>query len=291
MSPGEALGLVGESGCGKSLTALSLLRLVPEGSGISGRALFEGRDLLQLPDEAMRQVRGSRLAMIFQEPMTCLNPLLRIGDQVSEAILIHEKVSRREAKERAIALLKQVGIPIPERRARDFPHQLSGGMRQRTMIAMALVLKPSLLIADEPTTALDVTIQAQILDLLDSLQQEYGMAVLFISHDMGVVSRVAGRVAVMYAGRIVEQGKVDEVLRHPRHPYTQGLLSSRPELGRKDLSGIAGTVPDPKSFPPACRFHPRCPIVEDVCREKEPDLSEVSFGHLSRCWKAGTLKA
>ena len=291
LSPGEALGLVGESGCGKSLTALSLLRLVPEGSGISGRALFEGQNLLQLPDEAMRQVRGSRLAMIFQEPMTCLNSLLRIGDQVSEAILIHEKVSRREAEERSIALLKQVGIPIPERRARDFPHQLSGGMRQRTMIAMALVLKPSLLIADEPTTALDVTIQAQILDLLGSLQQEYGMAVLFISHDMGVVSRVAGRVAVMYAGRIVEQGKVDEVLRHPRHPYTKGLLSSRPELGRKGLSGIAGTVPDPKRFPPACRFHPRCPIVEDVCREKEPDLSEVSSGHLSRCWKAETLKA
>ena len=291
LSGGEALGLVGESGCGKSLMALSLLRLVPEGSEIGGRALFEDRDLFQLPEESMRALRGSRLAMIFQEPMTSLNPLLRIGDQVSEAILIHEKVSLREAKERALTLLKQVGIPIPERRAREFPHQLSGGMRQRVMIAMALVLKPSLLIADEPTTALDVTIQAQILDLLKSLQQEYGMALLFISHDLGVTSRVADRVAVMYAGQIVEQGKVKEVLHHPKHPYTQGLLSARPELGRKGLSGIPGTVPDPRSFPPACRFHPRCPMVIEVCKQKGPSLEAVTAGRFSRCWRASELPA
>jgi oligopeptide/dipeptide ABC transporter ATP-binding protein len=287
---GETLALVGESGSGKSVTALSILRLVPDPPGkiVSGRIRFRGRDLLSLASGPMRAVRGKEISMIFQEPMTSLNPVFTCGEQIVEAVVLHERVSRSEARTRAVELLRLVGIPAPEQRTREYPHQLSGGMRQRVMIAMALACRPALLIADEPTTALDVTIQAQILDLLGRLQEELGMAVLLITHDLGVVAETADRVAVMYAGQIVESCDSSAAFRRTRHPYTAGLLASLPRLGTRGtpLRVIPGQVPDAARLPAGCRFHPRCPVVIDRCRALEPPLAALESGHLARCWRA-----
>jgi oligopeptide/dipeptide ABC transporter ATP-binding protein len=287
---GETLGLVGESGCGKSATALSILRLIPDPPGkiAGGAVLFRGRDLLGLSEEEMREVRGNDIAMIFQEPMTSLNPAFTCGDQIDEAVRLHQGLDRAAARERTVEMLRRVGIPDPARRADEYPHQLSGGMRQRVMIGMALSCNPDLLIADEPTTALDVTIQAQILELLERLQQELGMAVLMITHDLGVIAGVADRVAVMYAGKIVEVGQVEKTFSAPGHPYTRGLLASIPRLtGAQDrLRVIPGAVPDATRFPEGCRFHPRCPHADALCRERAPALLEVDEGHAVACWKA-----
>jgi len=284
---GKTLALVGESGCGKSLTALSLLRLVPPpgvieaGSGIR----LDGKDLLALDPESLRRVRGKRIGMVFQDPMTSLNPVFTVGDQISEGIRAHEKVSRREAWERAVALLQEVGIPDPVTRAWSYPHQMSGGMRQRVMIAIALSCRPDLLVADEPTTALDVTVQAQILELLDRLQEERGMAVLLITHDLGIVASRADRVAVMYAGKIVEEAPTTTLFRHPTHPYTQGLFASMPRLsGARDrLAPIKGTVPPATAWPAGCRFHPRCPSTMPECMT-DPPLYTVESEHTMSCW-------
>jgi oligopeptide/dipeptide ABC transporter ATP-binding protein len=271
---GETVGMVGESGCGKSVTALSLLRLVdPPGRIESGsRIEFEGRDLLALDEEGIRQIRGNRIAMVFQEPMTALNPVFTIGDQVAEVARVHSSVTRKAAWERAIEMLNLVGIPDPRERAKSYPHQLSGGMRQRVLIAMALVMNPSLLIADEPTTALDVTIQAQILELLADLQQRLGLAVLLITHDLGVVAEVTSRVLVMYGGQIVERAPVRELFRDPQHPYTRGLLEAMPRLGRQRdrLAVIPGTVPPPTRWPSGCRFRDRCPFAWHRCVDEAP---------------------
>ncbi|HMA38528.1 MAG TPA: ABC transporter ATP-binding protein [Gemmatimonadales bacterium] len=288
--PGETLGVVGESGCGKTVMSLSILRLVPEPPGhIRPGSLieFEGHNLLTLPPRDLRAVRGNRIAMIFQEPMTSLNPVLTIGDQVAEAAIVHQHLSRAAARRRAIELLRQVGIPEPEERVDHYPHQLSGGMRQRVMIAMALICRPQILIADEPTTALDVTIQAQILELLARLRQELGMAVLLITHDLGVVAGTADRVVVMYAGQVVETAPTPELFAHPRHPYTEGLLESIPRLDRPRarLHSIPGSVPAATAWPQGCRFHPRCPYAWDRCRTEEPPLLETGTdGHTARCW-------
>ena len=286
---GETLGLVGESGCGKSVTALSVMRLVadPPGRVEGGQVFLEGRDLLALSEEDMCQVRGDDVAMIFQEPMTSLNPVLTCGYQIMEAVSLHQGVSRQEARQRAVEMLKLVGIPAPEERVDEYPHQLSGGMRQRVMIAMALSCNPHLLIADEPTTALDVTIQAQILELLDDLQREFHMAVLLITHDMGVIAEAADRVAVMYAGKIVELAVSKQLFSRPLHPYTRGLLESIPRLegGRERLEIIPGMVPDARAFPAGCRFAPRCPWVQVRCREELPVLNEVREGHWVACWE------
>ena len=288
--PGETLGVVGESGCGKTVMSLSILRLVPEPPGhIRPGSLieFEGHNLLTLPPRDLRAVRGNRIAMIFQEPMTSLNPVLTIGDQVAEAAIVHQHLSRAVARRRAIELLRQVGIPEPEERVDHYPHQLSGGMRQRVMIAMALICRPQILIADEPTTALDVTIQAQILELLARLRQELGMAVLLITHDLGVVAGTADRVVVMYAGQVVETAPTPELFAHPRHPYTEGLMESIPRLDRPRarLHSIPGSVPAATAWPQGCRFHPRCPYAWDKCRTEEPPLLETGTdGHTARCW-------
>ncbi|HTR20097.1 MAG TPA: ABC transporter ATP-binding protein [Gemmatimonadales bacterium] len=287
--PGETLGLVGESGCGKTITSLSLLRLIPEPPGhIRPGSLIEleGRNLLTLAPRDLRAVRGNRLAMIFQEPMSSLNPVLTVGDQIAEGAIVHQGLSRRAARARAMEMLQLVGIPDPELRVDDYPHQLSGGMRQRVMIAMALVCHPQVLIADEPTTALDVTIQAQILELLDRLQRELGMAIMLITHDLGVVAGTADRVLVMYAGEVVEGASTPDLFAHPVHPYTEGLLASVPRLDRprERLSGIPGTVPAASAWPSGCRFHPRCPHAWDRCRQEEPTLFEVGPGHTARCW-------
>jgi len=292
LAAGETLALVGESGSGKSMTALSVLRLVPEAGRITGgHVWFEGRDLLAVGAAEMRRVRGSRIAMVFQEPMTSLNPVFTCGDQVAESLEVHEALGRAPARERAVELLGQVGIPEPAERARQYPHELSGGMRQRVMIAMALACRPALLIADEPTTALDVTIQAQILELLQRLQAEMGMALLLITHDLGVVAGVADRVCVLYAGQVVESCAAAEIFRAGRHPYTAGLLASLPRVGgRADrLRVIPGQVPDASAFPPGCRFHPRCPVAEGRCAVSAPPLLEVAAGHRSRCWRAGEI--
>ena len=286
---GKTLGLVGESGCGKSVTALSIMRLVqsPPGRIVGGRITFDGADLLRLPEDQMNRVRGGRISMIFQEPMTSLNPLLRVGEQISEAVVLHEKVSNRAALDRAIQMLRQVEIPSPERRVSAYPHELSGGMRQRVMIAIALACRPALLIADEPTTALDVTIQAQILDLLRALQREMGMSLLLITHDLGVVAEMADEVAVMYAGKVVEQAPVVTLFEDPKHPYTQGLLSSIPTLESNKaerLNVIRGSVPSLARLPAGCVFNPRCPHVMDVCREQMPVLKPVSVEQTVRCW-------
>ena len=280
ITPGQTLALVGESGCGKSITALAIMRLVPRPGRIEphSRIVFECRDLLSLSVPEMRTLRGSRMGMIFQEPMTSLNPVTPVGEQVMEAVLLHAKVSREEARRRVLDQFARVGIPAPDQRFRAYPHQLSGGLKQRVMIAMATVMQPRLLVADEPTTALDATIRAQILDLIRNLAANTGTAVLLITHDFGVVNETADRVAVMYAGQIIEEGTREELLSHPRHPYTQGLLKSipQPEARGLRLDEIKGAVPRPGHWPAACRFHPRCPYVFDRCRVEELGRTAVS---------------
>ncbi len=287
---GELLGLVGESGCGKSITALSVLRLIsPPGKIVNGEILFDGKDLLRLSDAEMRQMRGDDIAMIFQDPMTSLNPVFTVGEQIAEALRLHRKLSRRDARRATIEAMREVAIPDPARRVDDYPHQLSGGMRQRVMIAMALACNPKLLIADEPTTALDVTIQAQILELLDELRKQRELAVLLITHDLGVVAEVADRVAVMYTGRIVEESPVDELFARPKHPYTEGLLRSVPKLTsehvvRKErLETIEGVVPRPTDLPPGCHFAPRCPHRMPRCTSEDIPLYELDGGVKVRC--------
>ena len=284
---GEILGLVGESGCGKSVSSLSLMRLVDQpGRIVSGEIYFEGRDLLALSKEEMRRLRGSRLAMIFQEPMSSMNPVFTIGSQIAEAILVHERVSRGAARERVLRLMRLVGIPDPERRFSQFPHQFSGGMLQRMMVAMALACNPSLLIADEPVTALDVTIQAQILDLIKELRDQTGASILLITHDMGVVAETCDRVAVMYLGKIVETGSLASLFEAPKHPYTVGLFASIPRLEEtvEWLHPIPGTVPSPMNLPAGCRFCNRCPHAMPICAEAEPPMLEVAPGHHAACF-------
>ena len=285
---GETVGLVGESGCGKSVTSLSIMRLIrPPGRIEPGsRILFEGRDLLTLGDEEMRRVRGNRIAMIFQEPMTALNPVFTIGEQIAEVARVHAGLSKRDAWARAVEMLELVGIPSPAMRAKEYPHQLSGGMRQRVMIAMALVMEPALLIADEPTTALDVTIQAQILELLKELQTRVGMSILLITHDLGVVAETCSRVIVMYGGEVVEEASVSELFRLAHHPYTEGLLGAMPRVGETGgrLRTIPGTVPPPTAWPSGCRFRDRCPYSWDRCVVEHPPLYRIgSDAHVSRC--------
>jgi peptide/nickel transport system ATP-binding protein len=283
---GRVLGLVGESGSGKSMTALSVMRLVPTPGRIAGgRIVFDGTDLLGLPERAMRDLRGARIAMIFQEPMTALNPVLTAGFQIAEALLIHKPISKRQAWARAIELLAEVGIPEPAARAHDYPHQLSGGMRQRVMIAMAIACEPDLLIADEPTTALDVTIQAEILELLARLRERHGMGLLLITHDLGVVAEQADRVAIMYAGRIVEEATTVELFADPLHPYTRALLRSMPTLGvhRERLEAIPGTVPDITRRPSGCRFRDRCPLAIPECGQVVPALETKRSDHVAAC--------
>ncbi len=287
---GETLGVVGESGCGKTVMALSILRLIPEPPGkiVGGEIRFEGRNLLPLSDREMRRIRGNQISMIFQEPMTSLNPVFTIGSQIMEAILLHQQVGKREALNRTIEMLKLVGIASPERRVKEYPHQLSGGMRQRVMIAMALSCNPKLLIADEPTTALDVTIQAQILELIVRLKAELGMAVILITHDLGVIAETAQRVCVMYAGKIVEAAPAREIFANPRHPYTQGLLRALPRVDRagehRRLKEIPGIVPPLTRLPGGCRFCPRYERSAEVCRPEEPPEVQVGPEHWVRCW-------
>jgi oligopeptide/dipeptide ABC transporter ATP-binding protein len=285
---GETVALVGESGCGKSVTALAVLRLVePDGHVTPGsRVRFDGRDLLALPAKEMRQVRGNHIALIFQEPATALNPVLSIGAQVAEAVRAHHHVSRRDAWARAVEMLGRVGLPEPAERAHDYPHQLSGGMRQRALIAMALVCRPKLLMADEPTTALDVTLQAEILELMAELQQQLGMAVLLITHNLGLVAERAARVYVMYAGQIVEEATTATLFARPAHPYTAGLLGAVPrtDVRRVRLAAIPGQVPPATAWPAGCRFHPRCPHAWDRCRAETPPLLDAGGAHWARCW-------
>ena len=285
---GESLGVVGESGCGKSVTALSLMRLIPDPPGKieAGEILFEGENLLKKRESEMRRIRGNDISMIFQEPMTSLNPVYTVGNQISEAIELHQGLRRRDALKRTVEMLQLVGIPLPERRVHEYPHQLSGGMRQRIMIAMALSCNPKVLIADEPTTALDVTIQAQILELMKKLKQELDMAIMLITHDLGVIAEMAERVVVMYAGKVVEEADVEPLFAHPYHPYTRGLLDSIPDVeGRKErLHVIEGVVPNPMFMPAGCRFNPRCPYAQDRCREDQPELEEIAPGHKVSCW-------
>jgi peptide/nickel transport system ATP-binding protein len=288
---GETLGVVGESGCGKTVTALSVMRLIPMPPGriVEGQILYQGRDLVTLPTAQMRKVRGKEICMVFQEPMTSLNPVFTIGEQIAEAVRLHEGFGRRDAMDKTIDMLKLVHIPNPERRIKEYPHQLSGGMRQRVMIAMALSCNPKLLIADEPTTALDVTIQAQILELLNELKAKLGMAVMLITHDMGVIAETAQRVVVMYAAKVVEEAPVKELFKEPLHPYTQGLLRSIPRIDlaaikKQRLEAIPGVVPSLIDVPPGCRFAPRCQYVKPMYTEKEPPLKEVRPGHKVACW-------
>jgi peptide/nickel transport system ATP-binding protein len=286
---GQTLGLVGESGCGKSVTALAIMGLLPKGAAeVSGRIRFDRTDLLTLSDREMRDVRGDRLAMIFQEPMTSLNPMYSIGEQIAESLIRHRGLSRQKARARTIELLRQVNIPSPEERVDDYPHRLSGGMRQRAMIALALACDPTLLIADEPTTALDVTIQAQILDLMHDLKAATGAAIILITHDLGVVAEVCDEVAVMYAGEIVERAPVDVLFATPQHPYTIGLLGSMPRLDSSDaeLAAIDGMVPDMAALPPGCRFAPRCPFVREICMRASPPMVPIGPSHGSRCIRA-----
>jgi oligopeptide/dipeptide ABC transporter ATP-binding protein len=289
--PGEVLGLVGESGCGKSVTSLSIMRLISKPGRIDeGEILLDGEDLLKLPEEEMIKVRGNRISMIFQQPQTALNPVFKVGDQLAEVLDVHQDLGKDAGWKRAVALLKMVGVPDPERRAEAYPHELSGGMAQRVMIAMALACVPELLIADEPTTALDVTIQAQILDLMRDLRREMGTSVILITHDLGVVAEMAERVAVMYAGEIVEQTDVNTLFDQPLHPYTQGLIGSIPVLGeiKERLDVIPGSVPNLVDLPPGCRFAPRCQARFQygctICAEVKPELEEIKPGHFVRCW-------
>ena len=289
--PGEVLGIVGESGCGKSVTSLSIMRLISKPGRVdAGEILLDGENLLNMPEEEMIKVRGNRISMIFQQPQTALNPVFKVGDQLAEVLNVHQDMGREAGWKRAVALLKMVGVPDPERRVEAYPHELSGGMAQRVMIAMALACVPELLIADEPTTALDVTIQAQILDLMREMRQEMGTSIILITHDLGVVAEMAERVAVMYAGEIVEQTDVNSLFDEPLHPYTQGLIGSIPVLGEiKDkLDVIPGTVPNLVNLPPGCRFAPRCQsrikYALTICTEVKPELEEVKPGHFVRCW-------
>ncbi len=293
MKKGEILGLVGESGCGKSVTALSIMRLIqsPPGRIVSGKVLFNGVDLLELPESDMRSVRGNDISMIFQEPMTSLNPVFRVEDQIGEVFCVHKGMSKEQSRDAALEMLKKVGIPAPEQRARNYPHQLSGGMRQRVMIAMALACDPELMLADEPTTALDVTIQAQILDLMNDIRQRLGTGIILITHDLGVVAQTADRVAVMYAGLIVEEAPVWELFEEPLHPYTIGLLKSLPHANLNDsgssrhrLHVIPGKVPDLRKLPKGCRFQDRCPEFDSVCLT-DPELETKRPTRLVRCWK------
>ena len=285
---GTTLGIVGESGSGKSVTALSVMGLLMGTTGkvAEGEILFEGRDLTKLDDEERRKMRGEKISMIFQEPMTSLNPVMKIGDQITECILMHNNISKQEAWDKAVEMLKLTGVPRVERMMKEYPFQLSGVQRQRVMIAMALVCKPKILIADEPTTALDVTIQAQILDLMENLKQKTGTSILFITHDLGVVAEVCDDVVVMYSGRVVEKGDVRSIFASPSHPYTRGLLASIPKLGEcaEELESIPGNVPNPKYMPQGCKFAPRCSCAFDKCREEEPGFYDVGEGHMSRCW-------
>ncbi|TLU82979.1 MAG: ABC transporter ATP-binding protein [Chlorobium sp.] len=287
----STLGVVGESGCGKSVTALSVMRLVPMPPGYfaGGEILWKGTDLLKLSEEQMRKLRGDEIAMIFQEPMSSLNPVFNCGSQIMEQILIHRDINHEEAKKRSIELLHLVGIPNPADRFSSYPHELSGGMRQRVMIAMALSCNPSLLIADEPTTALDVTVQAQILDLIGKLKSDTGMSVMLITHDFGVVAELCEQVLVMYASRVVEKGAVRQIFSNPLHPYTRGLMKSIPRLGapKERLHAIEGNVPSAVNLPEGCRFAGRCPLADDRCRRDQPDLLEYESGHEAACWKAG----
>jgi peptide/nickel transport system ATP-binding protein/oligopeptide transport system ATP-binding protein len=291
LKEGETLGIVGESGCGKSVTALSIMQLIPSPPGriVKGEIYFEGTDLLTLSEAEMRKIRGRSISMIFQEPMTSLDPVFQIGDQISEVLFLHEGLWRREAWERSIELLKMVGIPSPERRVKDYPHHLSGGMRQRAMIAMALACSPKLMIADEPTTALDVTIQAQILELMTHLKKEKAMSVILITHNLGVIAETAQNVMVMYAGRIFEHTDVRSIFANPKHPYTQGLLNSVPRVDKDDvgmgrLEAIPGMVPSLLNLPEGCKFFERCKYAFDPCAKEEPPLIEVDLGHRVRCW-------
>lgn len=287
---GQTLGIVGESGCGKSVTALSVMRLVPDPPGriVSGEILFDSVNILDLPEEKMREIRGKQISMIFQDPMSSLNPVFRVIDQISEAIYAHENVSKEEANEKSIEILARVGFPDPANRARQYPHQLSGGLRQRVMIAMALACGPHLLIADEPTTALDVTIQAQILDLLLEIQEKHGISILFVSHDLGVIASVCQHVAVLYAGQVIEKVSVKYLFKNPLHPYTRGLLASIPHKAdnstRKKLFTIPGSVPSPTMWPAGCRFHNRCKYTMDICRKEEPPEVPVEKNHMVKCW-------
>ena len=291
---GRTLGVLGESGCGKSVTALTIMRLIPNPPGkiLEGAVDFEGRDLLRLSPSAMRQIRGKDIAMIFQEPMTSLNPVYTIGDQIAETYETHQGMNKADAFRQATEMLRLVGIPAPERRIHEYPHQLSGGMRQRAMIAMAMACRPKLLIADEPTTALDVTIQAQILDLMLGLQEEMAMAIMIITHDLGVIAEVSDDVVVMYAGQVVEHASIETLFTNPRHPYTQGLIASIPRLGKKFQTGkerlkeIPGLVPNLIRLPPGCLFQPRCPMAFQTCTQERPPLFPLNSGHGVRCWLA-----
>ena len=287
VGPGESFAIVGESGCGKSVTALSILRLIqPPGQIEKGSVIeFEGKNLVTLDDADIRDIRGNRISMIFQEPMSALNPVFTVGDQVAEVARVHAGMSRRDAWERAVEMLELTGMPDAEAQAGQYPHQLSGGMRQRVLIAMALMMKPALVIADEPTTALDVTIQAQILDLLIDLQKKIGTSILMITHDLGVIAETASRVIVMYAGEVVEQAEVDELFAKPHHPYTEGLMHSMPHIGhdQERLNVIPGTVPAPTEWPSGCRFRERCPYSWDLCEREHPPLYQIGSGHVSRC--------
>jgi oligopeptide/dipeptide ABC transporter ATP-binding protein len=288
---GETLGVVGESGCGKSVTALSILRLLASPPAeIQGTILFDGKNLLEISLDEIRKIRGNAISMIFQEPMTSLNPVLTIGEQISEAIKLHQGVTRQEAWSKAVEMLQMVQIPSPEIRAKEYPHKLSGGMRQRAMIAMAISCHPRLLLADEPTTALDVTIQAQIIELMIKLKEEMGASIVLITHNLGLIAEMAQRVIVMYTGKVVEEGKVEELFENPLHPYTQGLLGSIPwigqklKTGRRQLQEIPGVVPSLLEIPEGCRFHPRCSRVMDICRKEEPPLMQPENGRLVQCW-------
>ncbi len=294
VAPGETLALVGESGCGKSVTALSIMRLLPQPAGrvVAGQIRFQGRNLLELNGEEMRRIRGKDISMVFQEPMTSLNPVLTIGRQLSETLEVHLNDGREAVRARTLEVMRQVGIPDPKLRLKQYPHHLSGGMRQRVMIAMALACRPRLILADEPTTALDVTIQAQILALMKQLSREYGVAMILITHNLGVVARYADRVQVMYAGRIVESGEARQLYRRPRHPYTHGLLKSVPRLDAvrtEKLSSIEGQPPDPSSPLTGCPFRPRCSFATERCAAEEPPLERVAEGHWSACWHHGRL--